>query len=411
MKAPYQGWVEIDLDALDQNIAALKRHGGGVRMAAVVKANAYGHGALAIAQAAMRAGADRVCTYNLDEAAELRAFGFRDPILVLGPIFPDDASRAVDLDVALTIGEAETAKAVAREAARRSRRVRVHVKVEAGLNRLGLPRDTAVDFAESVRQTSGLALEGFYTHFPSADAPLPADGISRSDTEQRFERFLSIARATGAPILHAANTASLLRFPAMALDMVRIGVGLYGISPAAEPDSAFSAEAVGLVPVLTWKAMLVRVHNVAAGESVSYGATWTAERDSRVGVVAVGYADGFRRALSNKGSMLVRGKRVPVVGTICMDMCMVDLTDLPGADVGDEAVLIGVDGAEQTTLEDLAALCDTIPHEISTSIGDRPARVYQRAGQPVAVQTKVDQQPIATTAPTARAAVVAAGGR
>jgi alanine racemase len=411
MKAPYQGWVEIDLDALDQNIATLKQHSGGARIAAVVKANAYGHGALAIAQASMQAGADRVCTYNLDEAAELRAFGFQDPILVLGQIFPDDAARAVDLNVALTISQSETAAAVAAEAKRRGRRVPVHVKVEAGLNRLGLPRDTAADFADAVRRTEGLALEGFYTHFPSADGPLPEDGLSPSDTEQRFERFLTIARETDAPILHAANTASLLRFPSMALDMVRIGVGLYGISPGAEADSAFSADALGLAPVLTWKAMLIRVHDVAAGESVSYGATWMAERDSRVGVVAVGYADGFRRALSNRGSMLVRGMRVPVVGTICMDMCMVDLTDLAGADVGDEATLVGVDGAERTTLEDVAVLCDTIPHEMSTAIGDRPARVYLRGGQPVAVQTKLDQQPIPTTAPTPRAAVVAAGGR
>jgi alanine racemase len=267
-----------------------------------------------------------------------------------------------------------------------------------------------------VQRTPGLNLEGFYTHFPSADAPPPEPSQSEgafalSDTEQRFNRFLALANQTSAPILHTANTATLLRFPQMALDMVRIGVGLYGISPGAQAPDPFSAETLGLVPVLTWKAMLVRVHDVEAGESVSYGATWTAERDSRVGVVAVGYADGFRRAMSNKGSMLIRGRRVPVVGTICMDMCMVDLTDTPQADVGDEAILVGSDGDQQTTLEAVATLCDTIPHEISTGIGDRPARVYQRAGQPVAVQTKIDRIPVATTATTARAAVVAAGGR
>ena len=409
MTAPYQGWVEIDLDALDHNLRVLQGKAGPASIAAVVKANAYGHGALAIARAALRAGAQRVCTYNLDEAAELRSLGFSGPILVLGSIFPSDAARAVELDVALTISEPPSADAVAREALRRHTTAAVHVKVEAGLNRLGLPAADALRFVERVRATPGLELEGFYTHFPSADGAIPQS--DPADTEIRFDRFLSLARQVNAPIQHAANTAALLRFPHMALDMVRVGIGLYGLSPGATPTDPFSAEALDLRPALSWKAMLVRVHDVPAGESVSYGATWTASRDSRVGVVSVGYADGYRRLLSNRGSMLVRGRRVPLVGVVCMDMCMVDLTDVPQADVGDEAILVGVDGDERIRLEDIAQICDTIPHEISTGIGDRPARVYERAGLPVAVQTKVDRAPVPTTAATARDAVAAAGGR
>jgi len=254
----------------------------------------------------------------------------------------------------------------------------------------------------------GLTVEGFYTHFPSADAPGPH---AAADTEERFQHFLSLAKLAGAPIRHASNTAALARFPHMALDLVRVGIGLYGISPGAAPDDDFSAAALGLRPVLSWKAMLVRVHDVPAGESVSYGGTWTAARDSRVGVVAVGYADGFRRSLGNKGSMLLRGRRVPVVGTVCMDMCMLDLTGVPDADVGDEAIIVGAGEDDAISLEDLARLCDTIPHEVSTGIGDRPARVYTRAGHPVAVQTKIDRAPVATSAATPRDAVAAAGGR
>ncbi len=410
MNAPYQGWVEVDLDALDHNIARLTAMADGAALGAVVKANAYGHGALAIAEASMRAGAERVCTYNLDEASELRTLGFRGPILVLGRIFPDDAARAVQLRVAVTVSESETAAALGREALAHRARANVHVKIEAGLNRLGLPPDAALPFIDHVRAMEGLTLEGVYTHFPSADGPID-DGSGRSDTEQRFERFVAIADRANVPLRHAANTATLLRYPRMALDLVRVGVGLYGISPGASDDDPFSAGALDLRPVLAWKAMLVDVHDVPRGESVSYGATWTAEEDSRIGVVAVGYADGYRRALSNKGSMLAQGSRVPVVGTVCMDMCMVNLSGVPAAAVGDEVTLIGAQGSEGISLEEVAQQCDTIPHEISTGIGDRPARVYQRAGAPVAVQTKVDRAPIATSAATARDAVAAAGGR
>ena len=410
MNAPYQGWVEIDLDALDHNISTLTALADGAGLGAVVKANAYGHGALAIAEASMRAGADRVCTYNLDEAAELRTLGFRGPILVLGRVFPDDATRAVQLRVAVTVSDAETAEALGREALGHRVRANVHVKIEAGLNRLGLPPEEALPFVDLVRTVEGLALEGVYTHFPSAEGPL-GDGTSRSDTVERFDRFVTIADRAKVPVRHAANTATLLRYPHMALDLVRVGVGLYGISPGASEDDPFSANALDLRAVLAWKAMLVDVHDVPRGESVSYGATWTAKHDSRVGVVAMGYADGYRRALSNKGEMLVQGLRVPVVGTVCMDMSMVDLSDVPAAAVGDEVTLIGAQGSERITLEEVAQQCDTIPHEISTGIGDRPARVYQRAGAPVAVQTKIDRAPIATSASTARDAVVAAGGR
>ena len=189
MNAPYQGWVEVDLDALDHNIARLRAMANGAALGAVVKANAYGHGALAIAEASMRAGAERVCTYNLDEASELRTLGFRGPILVLGRIFPGDAARAVQLRVAVTVSESETAAALGREALAHRVRANVHVKIEAGLNRLGLPPDEALPFIDRVRGVEGLTLEGVYTHFPSADGPID-DGSGRSATEQRFERFV-----------------------------------------------------------------------------------------------------------------------------------------------------------------------------------------------------------------------------
>ena len=387
-------WVEMDLDALDHNISVLNKIAGGAVLAAVVKANAYGHGAPAIAQAVIRAGASRVCVYNLDEAEALRLARVTAPILVLGYCPPPEMERALDLDVALVVSDAAVLGAFAQAAQRRDRVAAVHVKMETGMYRLGLRADEAAAMVDAVRAEAALRLEGFCTHFPSADGP------AADDTAERFARFLPVADRMRAPIRHVANTATLLRYPEMALEMVRLGGGLYGMTPD-------GWEAVDLRPVLAWKAVIVRTHDVPAGESVSYGGLWTAARDSRIGVVAVGYADGFRRALSNAGAVLVRGRRVPVVGSVCMDMFMVDLTDAPQATAGDAATLIGRDGAEAITVREMARACDTIPYEICVGLGNRLSRVYLRAGRPVLVQGLLDRAPLATSAASARAAVLA----
>lgn len=363
-------WLEIDLAAVRSNVRVLRDLAGSAEFGAVVKANGYGLGAAEVARAALEAGADRLCVFNLDEAQALRASGVQAPVLVLGPLGPGDADRAARLGVVSTVTRPEAVEALAAAAKTAGRTLPVHVKVDTGMYRLGPPRETALELVNLVRARPELEMEGFYSHFPNADLE---DG---TDTQRRVSRFLRVAGEVGAPVRHVANTATLLRFPQMALDLVRVGAGLYGFGCGAAAGPA----ATSLRPVLRWSARIVQTHDVPAGESVSYGGTWTAPADARVGVVAVGYADGFRRSLSNRGAMLVRGRRAPVVGTVCMDLTLVDLSGVPDARVGDSATLIGVEGNVEITLEEVAAACNTIPYEVLTSLGPRPERRYAGLG-------------------------------
>ena len=377
-------WVEVDLEAVRHNVRALRARAGTAELAAVVKADGYGLGAVAIGRAALDAGAGRLCVFALDEAQALRDRGIDAPILVLGPWPPDEAARVARLDVASTLTRPELVGPLGRAAAAAGRTLPVHVKVDTGMHRLAPPAAVAESLVAAVRADPGLRLEGFYTHFPNADRPNAdspnadspnTDDTAPDDTQRRFARFLPLAERAGAPLRHAANSATLLRYPQMSLDLVRVGAGVYGFGPGA--SAGIAAEL--LRPVAMWRARLVQIQDVAAGESVSYGGTWTAAREARVGVVAVGYADGFRRSLSNRGVMLVRGRPAPVVGTVCMDMTLVDLSGIPQAAVGDTATLIGRDGDAEVSLETFAERCETIPYEVLTGLGSRPERRYINA--------------------------------
>ncbi len=364
-------WVAVDLAAVRHNVRALRARAGTAELAAVVKADGYGLGAVAIGRAALDAGAGRLCVFTLDEAQALRDGGIDAAILVLGPWPPDEAARVARLGIASTLTRPELVGPLGRAAAAAGRTLAVHVKVDTGMHRLGPPAAVAESLVAAVRAEPGLRLEGFYTHFPNADSP-DADDTGPDDTQRRFARFLPLAERAGAPLRHAANSATLLRYPGMSLDLVRVGAGMYGFGPGA--SAGIAAEL--LRPVATWRARLVQIQDVAAGEAVSYGGTWTAAREARVGVVAVGYADGFRRVLSNRGVMLVRGRPAPVVGTVCMDMTLVDLSGIPEAALGDTATLIGRDGDAEVSLEAFAERCGTIPYEVLTGLGSRPERRY-----------------------------------
>ena len=364
-------WVEVDLGAVRHNVRALRARAGTAELAVVVKADGYGLGAVAIGRAALDAGAGRLCVFALDEAQALREADIDAPILVLGPWPPDEAARVARLGVASTLTRPELVGPLGRAAVAAGRTLAVHVKVDTGMHRLGPPAAVAESLVAAVRAEPGLRLEGFYTHFPNADGP-NADEAAPDDTQRRFARFLPLAERAGAPLRHAANSATLLRYPGMSLDLVRVGAGMYGFGPGASAGIA-----AGLLrPVATWRARLVQIQDVAAGEAVSYGGTWTAAREARVGVVAVGYADGFRRSLSNRGVMLVRGRPARVVGTVCMDMTLVDLSGIPEAALGDTATLIGRDGDAEVSLEAFAERCETIPYEVLTGLGSRPERRY-----------------------------------
>ncbi len=365
-------WAEIDLDALEHNVRVLKARAQGAQLWAVVKANAYGHGALAVSRAALEAGADGLCVVCLEEAEELRAGGIQAPILVMGPSEPSQARRLVELGVIPTVASRELALALADAAAAMGVVQPVHLKVDTGLHRFGLPPREAIALAHYLRQVPTLRLEGLFTHFASAE-----DG-DKTYTLEQYRLFLSVAAELDwVPVRHVSNTATILDTPEMSLEMVRPGVGIYGCYPAGPRSD------VELRPVLSLKSRIVRLTWLEPGESVSYGRTWRARRRSLVGLVTCGYADGLPRVLSNRGWMLVRGRRVPVIGRVCMDMCMVDVTEVPDVAVGDEVVIIGRQGEEELRAEEMAALCDTISYEILCGIGPRVPRLFVRGGRVV----------------------------
>jgi alanine racemase len=372
-------WAEIDLDALAHNVRILKSQAKGAALLAVVKANAYGHGAVAMARAAVAAGADRLGVICVDEGEQLRRAGITAPILVMGHTPAAEARRLVDLSLTPSVVSREVALALARVASERGSEVAVHLKVDTGLNRYGLPPSEAVDLGRWLRDLAGVQVEGLFTHFASAD-----EG-DKSHALEQHKLFLSVAEQLDwVPIRHVSNTATLLDLPDMSLEMVRPGLGIYGCYPSAQVNRSLP-----LRPALSLKSRVARLNSLAPGESVSYGRTWRASRPSLIGLVLCGYADGLPRALSNRGSVLVRGQRAPIVGRVCMDMCMVDLSDIPDVAVDDEVVIIGRQGEEEISADEVAELCGTISYEILCGISARVSRLYLRQGRIVSRQTLV----------------------
>ncbi len=346
---------------------------------AVVKANAYGHGAVAVAAAALGAGAARLGVACVDEAVQLRAAGIGAPILVLGHTPPHESAAVVAQGVTATVDSLELADALSGECQRLGRRSPVHIEVDTGMSRFGLSPADAVTMGRAVRVREGLELEGLYTHFATADE------ADKGFTRRQFDALLWVAEQLGSvPVRHAGNSAAVLDLPEMALEMVRPGISLYGIYPS---DAV--ARAQDLRPVLSLRARVARVHWLQPGQAVSYGRTWVAERATRIALVPCGYADGLRRGLSNRGSLLVRGRRVPIRGRVCMDSCMVDVTGVPDVAVGDEVTIIGSDGDAVLPVEELAAMEGTIPYEILCGISARVPRLFLHDGQIVSSTTLV----------------------
>ena len=383
-------WAEIDLDALAYNVASLKGQAGPAAMAAVVKANGYGHGALGVARAALEAGAERLAVICVDEGEQLRRGGISAPILVMGHSPAGDARRIVELELTPTVNSLEMGQALAREAAAANVRQPVHLKVDTGLNRYGLAPREIVPLAEALRVMPSLDVEGIFTHFASAD-----EGDKRFTLDQYTVFRAVVEKLPWIPMRHVSNTATLLDRPEMSLEMVRPGVGIYGLYP-----SQYVSRSLNLRPVLSLKSRIARLTPIAPGDSVSYGRTWRANRPSVIALVMCGYGDGLPRVLSNRGSVLVRGRRLPIVGRVCMDMCMADVTDVPDVAEGDEVVIIGRQGENAIAAAEIGDLCGTISYEILCGVSARVPRLYMRSGALVGVET--------LTAPLAQEAPVSA---
>jgi alanine racemase len=366
--------IAVDLDAIADNAAALAAMAAPARSAAVVKANAYGHGLIPVARALVPHAA-RLCVYALEEALALREGAITIPIHVLGPIPAADLEVAHAADVQLTLWDRELyARQVASVARRRGRRFPVHAKIETGVVRLGLDRDEAPAALARYAATPELELVGAFTHLAAAEE------LDSPFTHEQLSRFVDATHGLDARVeRHVAATAAAMLWPETRLDAVRIGIGLYGIWPSPQTEALMNTNGLVLRPALSWRTRIVALHEIEAGTTVGYGRTWSSARPSRIATLPIGYAEGLPRAAGNAAHALVRGQRVPIAGRVCMDMAFLDVTDVRDVVVGDRVTLIGRDGAEQITAEQLAAACGTIGYEIVARLPAHVPRTYHAA--------------------------------
>lgn len=377
-------WAEIDLDAIAHNVQAFRQHvGESVEVFAVVKANAYGHGAAHVARAALEAGATRLAVHRLTEGIELRQAGIEAPVLIMGYTPPAAAESAVRWRLAPSLITSEFAVALSARARAAGVTVPVHLKVDTGMSRYGVMPEEAREFAAWLHGLEGICLEGVFTHFATADA---ADQVHLRRQLVVFNDVLAALRQAGLRFLaHAANSAATMRLRESHFDAVRIGIAMYGLDPSAEWAPPFE-----IWPALALKSRVSRVRELAPGSGISYGRTYITPAPAVVALVPVGYGDGYHRILSNKASVLVGGQRAPIRGRVCMDQFVVDVSHISGVKQDDEVVLVGRQGEGQIRAEEVAELAGTINYEVTTSLLPRVARAYVRSGQIVDVVTQND---------------------
>ena len=366
-------WAEIDLDALTRNLRQVRSLAGeGKGVMAIVKANAYGHGAVPVAWHLASQGVNALGVGDSQEAIELRRAGISIPIVILGAIVHGELADVVDDEIAVTVHSSERVRRLARGARRARRHVSVHLKVDTGMGRLGCAPSRAAELARLIAGSEFLSFDGLCTHFASAR--------DEASTARQVDTFEEVTRAiedadVPVPPRHAAASGAILRRVAGHLDMVRPGLALYGVAPAPEL-------AEGLTPVLTLKTQVIFLKDFERGMPLGYEGTHVATKRSRVATLPVGYNDGYPFRLSGRGAVLIRGQRAPVVGRVSMDYLMVDVGGIAGVSVGDEAVLIGRAGDAEVTAAELAAQAGTIPYEIFTRLGKRVVRAYRSASEP-----------------------------
>lgn len=364
-------WAEIDLTAITDNVARLKRLSTARHFMAVVKANGYGHGAVEVADAALKGGADWFGVASVEEAVELREKGITEPILVLGYVAPGQAETVVQNGIRVALWELTLATALDQAARKLGSRAHVHLKIDTGMSRVGRRPGELADLARTLTRLQNVEIEGAFTHFAAADEP---GNPYTTQQKERFEAALAeLAEAGVRPaIRHAANTAGLLLRPDVHYDLVRAGIGIYGLEP--DPGVKWPVQ---LNPALSWKTRVGMVKRVDEGTSLSYGCTYTSQGQEQIATLPVGYADGYSRFLSNRGEVLIRGRRCQVVGRVCMDQILVKVpTDVP-VTVGDEVVLIGRQGEAEVTASEMAQAIGSINYEVVCSISVRVPRFYR----------------------------------
>ena len=368
-------WAEIDLGAIKHNLGQIKKvigsgKKGAPKIMAVVKANAYGHGLIEVARTLEKLNVDYLGVASLDEAIALRRAGINLPVLVLGSILPEEIDTALNYDVTLTVCNKGLARQLNKKAKAANKCVRVHIKVDTGMGRIGIWHEQAFNFVKMFTKMENIRSEGIYTHFASASR----DNFFTRYQLESFEALLRKLTQGGIQFdyRHAANSIALVNLKKSHFNLVRPGIVIYGM----HPKRSF-ARILDLKPVLSLKTKIVYLKDVPQGRSISYGRTYITEKASRIATLPIGYADGYGRILSNRASVLVKGQKAPVVGKVTMDQTMIDVGHIKGVKIGDEVVLIGRQGKLQMSTEEIARVSKTIPYEIVCSITNRVPRVYK----------------------------------
>lgn len=368
--------LEIDLDNLTNNIQEIRRHvGNDTLIMAIVKANAYGHGAEVCGKLFLGNGADMLGVSVLSEGIILRNSGINDaPILLLNYTHPSQYKELLEYNLTQTIFKYNDAKLLSDEACKLGKKAKIHIKIDSGMNRIGfLPNETSIESIIDIAKLPNIEVEGIYTHFSNADE------TDKSYTKKQFENFKwTIDRLEDSniniPIKHAANSATNLDLPGYKLDMVRPGIILYGYYPS----EFVNKDIIDIKPAMTLKSVISNIKEIEKGEGIGYGQTYITERKSKIATLPIGYADGYSRMLSNKAYVSIKNKRVPIVGNICMDQLMIDITDIDDADLNDEVILFGYSHNNYPKIEELARLLGTINYEILCMISMRVPRIYVR---------------------------------
>ncbi len=380
-----RAWAEIDLDAIAHNLKSIKKSvGEKTKVLCVVKANAYGHGFFETAKTIVENGADALGVATFEEGKQLRLSGFMQPILILGSVNTSLASEIIKYDISATITDEPLARAMSNAAIQQNKLAKFHIKVDTGMSRLGFSvDDEGIQEIINICKLPNVCLEGIFSHFSCAD------DTNRTMTDKQFKKFMYVVNSLEDKGIkftyrHICNSGGVCKYPEYYLDMVRPGIIAYGLYPDASMDKVLD-----LIPAMTVKARITRIDEKEEGTPVSYGAAYTTTKKTKIATVPIGYADGYLRCLSGNAVMSVGGICVPVVGKICMDQCMIDVSAVNNISVGDEVIVFGNGGDNSVTLEELAKNAGTVPHEILSLTGNRTPRVFIRNGKIIDVLTYI----------------------
>ena len=370
-----RGYAEVDLDAIVSNMRNMKAHvKADTRMLGVIKTDGYGHGSIPIAKALEKLeGMYGFAVATAEEAFELRENGIMLPILVLGYTFPYSYAKMVESDISSAVFQTDAVELLAKEAVKQHKKAKVHIKVDTGMGRIGImPDDEGMNFIRRTAETEGIEIEGIFTHFARADEKDKDCALKQLAVFRRFTEEAENIPGLKGLIKHCSNSAGILEIPEANMDVVRAGISLYGLAPSGEVDMS----RIPLKPALSLYSTVIYVKWLPAGSPISYGGTYVTDKRRRIATVPIGYGDGYPRGLSGKGEVLIRGQRAPILGRICMDQFMVDVTDIPDVREGDKVTLIGRDKEEVISAEELGALSGRFNYELVCMLNKRIPRVY-----------------------------------